>query len=918
LRRANEFHKVAHKHRVKDYIKIAKRIELQEERLLRDKMKLLIIILCTLMFAGCADNNLTMKGVQAFDSENYTTAYEELAPLAVRGDPEAQFYVAKMHYFGFGIPKDLDIAFIRYTDSAEQGYMKAQHNLGLMYMNGESTDTNPELGYEWIAKAAAQGLALSQVLMGIALTSEGSPLKQDITRGLEYYKAAALQNYPSAFTLLGEYFSFREHDFVQAGEYYDKGAALGDPGAMHRLSYVYMGGTLRTQDKEKAHNLLKTSAEKKYLPSYYDLAMSYMWGNGVKQNVGAAINWLKKSAVEANDPRAMESLAQTQLENRSGYLTQVSVLDSIESGVELRKKAAELGNALAQLNLFVQYYNGTHVPNSKSEAIKWLKASSENGNPDAQFELAKQYLNGWDVPKDQKKGISLYESAAESGHDEAILALGFANFAGIGTKKNNVIALDWFKQLPEKDAALGIGLIYAYGGNGITQNREIAEMWFKRSDEPSGQALQPLLYMNESYGTIDLDRAAILIKQVAQDLDGSDLASLQGMLGELFSNANNLQQAYYWLDKASMNGDARAQLLLGELLLDGTGIERDIKQGRKWLSESARQGYPFAALMAGNSYLGEDIGGNIDLTASRHWLRKSVQEDNRNAQLAAVTLALTYLAGLADPKLQGYDSDLVAARYWLELAEKTEGESDDWVLEILAVLSKAERNEVKKLAAEERRIALKKARDEKERLARIENKNRLAYQEEQRRQRKAEKTNWFGLLVGAAIVGYAVNKYEQKKSKKYSSKSYDFSKTHGMSSSDLGMELLRQKQERGISGRGYVAPFQRRGIGYDPNSSLSLNTATSSSQNSNLCSYFIDGKTVSISKQNSWTSCPSNLNIPNRTGNHFDLSQMGQSSGTPRMLDHGRSATSADYCYYSGNIQIPKANYGSCPSNINY
>ena len=34
LRRAVEFHKVAYKHRVKDYIKIAERIELQEEKLL--------------------------------------------------------------------------------------------------------------------------------------------------------------------------------------------------------------------------------------------------------------------------------------------------------------------------------------------------------------------------------------------------------------------------------------------------------------------------------------------------------------------------------------------------------------------------------------------------------------------------------------------------------------------------------------------------------------------------------------------------------------------------------------------------------------------------------------------------------------------------------------------------------------------
>ena len=36
LRRAIEFHKVAHKHRLRDYVEIAKRIEIQEEKLLRE------------------------------------------------------------------------------------------------------------------------------------------------------------------------------------------------------------------------------------------------------------------------------------------------------------------------------------------------------------------------------------------------------------------------------------------------------------------------------------------------------------------------------------------------------------------------------------------------------------------------------------------------------------------------------------------------------------------------------------------------------------------------------------------------------------------------------------------------------------------------------------------------------------------
>jgi hypothetical protein len=36
LRRAIEFHRFAFKHRVKEYIKVTERIELQEENLLRD------------------------------------------------------------------------------------------------------------------------------------------------------------------------------------------------------------------------------------------------------------------------------------------------------------------------------------------------------------------------------------------------------------------------------------------------------------------------------------------------------------------------------------------------------------------------------------------------------------------------------------------------------------------------------------------------------------------------------------------------------------------------------------------------------------------------------------------------------------------------------------------------------------------
>ena len=607
-------------------------------------MKLLIIILCALLFAGCADKNLTMKGVQAFDAENYTTAYEELAPLAVRGDPEAQFYVAKMHYFGFGIPKDLDIAFIRYTDSAEQGYMKAQHNLGLMYINGLSTDTNPELGYEWIAKAAAQGFALSQFMMGVALTMEGSPLQQDITRGLEYYEAAALQNYPEAFTQLGEHFAFRESDSVKAGDYFDKGAALGDPQAMHRLSYIYMGGTLRTQDKEKAHNLLKTSAEKKYLPSYYDLAMSYIWGNGVTQSAEQGVEWMKKAAIEANDARAMESLAQILIEHRSGYLTRVKDLDSIESGVKWRKKAATLNDASAQLNLFVQYYNGDHVSASMTEAIKWLKASAKNGSLDGQYELGRQYINGWDVPKDHKKAFALYNSAAKGGHVEAIRAVGSCYFAGVGVEKNAASALEWLKKIPDKDSAFLIGAVYMDGGIGVPQDRDLAEEWFRKSDDPFAMAILPILYLVKKYGAVNLEKGLSLAREVEANLEGESRIMVQTALMVAYDENNNVEEKFYWLNKLSDAGDARSQAVLGIYRMTGDGIQKDPDKGIQLLTKAARNGSVDAQYFLGVLYyIGSQEAGlgryiETDEKKAKYWLSMAIAQGDSRADEVLLVL----------------------------------------------------------------------------------------------------------------------------------------------------------------------------------------------------------------------------------------------------------------------------------------
>ena len=584
-----------------------------------------------------------MKGVQAFEAEDYSKAYEELAPLAVRGNPEAQFYVAKMHHLGLGIPKNLNIAFMRYKDSAEQGFMEAQHNLGIMFIDGLSTNVNPELGFDWIAKAAEQGLAVSQYTMGMALTAD-SPLQLDITRGIEYLEAAALQNHAKALTMLGEHFSFREIDYSKSFDYFEKGAALGEPHAMYRLSYVYMHGTLKAKDQEKAHYLLKASAEKKYLPSYYDLAMSYLWGNGIKQSFEKGIEWMKKSAIEANNHNAMEALAQILLEHRSSYLTKVNDLDDIKSGIEWRIKAATMDNASSQFNLFVQYYNGDYVPSSKTEAIKWLKASAKNGHIEGQNELGRQYINGWDVPKDYKKAFSLYKRAATKEHSAAIKAVGASYIEGLGVEKNATLALKWLKKLPDEESAFLIGKVYMDGGIGVAQNRSLAEEWFRKSNEPLAMTLIPFLYLNDEYGIVNIEKGLSLAKEIMPSLAGEFRNMIQGALMRAYDKKNNLKEKFYWLNKLSDSGDTQFQALLGMYLVSGNGIQKDIDRGIELITKAAINNNADAQYYLGLIYfIGSQEAGlgnyiEVDREKSLYWLSMLTEQGGPRADEFIIAL----------------------------------------------------------------------------------------------------------------------------------------------------------------------------------------------------------------------------------------------------------------------------------------
>ena len=66
------------------------------------------------------------------------------------------------------------------------------------------------------------------------------------------------------------------------------------------------------------------------------------------------------------------------------------------------RKAAEQGDAEAQLNLGNAYSKGAGVAKDLTKAAKWYRKAAEQGNYDAMLALVKAYRKGEGVPKDDR------------------------------------------------------------------------------------------------------------------------------------------------------------------------------------------------------------------------------------------------------------------------------------------------------------------------------------------------------------------------------------------------------------------------------------------------------------------------------------------------------------------------------------
>jgi TPR repeat protein len=114
------------------------------------------------------------------------------------------------------------------------------------------------------------------------------------------------------------------------------------------------------------------------------------------------------------------------------------------TALRIWRPLAEQGNADAQSNLGVMYFEGQGVPQDHAEAIKWFRLAAAQGLDDAQDYLGIMYTQGKGVPQDHAAAVGWFRQAAAQGHGSGQSNLGVMYSKGLGVARDPVLALMWW------------------------------------------------------------------------------------------------------------------------------------------------------------------------------------------------------------------------------------------------------------------------------------------------------------------------------------------------------------------------------------------------------------------------------------------------------------------------------------------
>lgn len=327
-----------------------------------------------------------------------------------------------------------------------------------------------------------------------------------------------------------------------------------------------------------------------------DAGVQYATGKGVAQNRERGVGMVKDAA-ERGDKTAMSTLAYwNRNANNAGVAIDLSLSHAWAA------KAAAAGDVDSMTVTGIDLLNGTGVAVNSDEATRWLTLAAAQGDAIANVTLGHLYAGllvavpGYRAKPDMAKAEEAYRKAIAAGSKDAVDQLALLYEGGLGIEPDWPRAFAIRKPLADAGDPVSetyIGL-YHERGYGVFKDMKKAAEWFaKAAAHGSARGNYELgrLYF-DGEGVPENETLGVKYTRQAAVQGFPEALHYMGLM--LFNGVSGLRkddiEAEQLIRLAAEKRNVRAAHDLGLMYEQGSGVEKDRAESRKWFKACAAAG----------------------------------------------------------------------------------------------------------------------------------------------------------------------------------------------------------------------------------------------------------------------------------------------------------------------------------------
>lgn len=260
----------------------------------------LLLAAVAVIGAGCDRNPPAAPEIvkAAGPTNSLSTAEREWLDRAEQGDAEAQFRLGLLYLSGFETPTDPEMATARFRAAASSFLTNNSH-----HASGSAPAPDAAKALTWLLRSAEQGHQWAQPLLG-DLYRTGRGTATNITEAIKWYKTSAENgNQWSAYELAMIYSEGRggqPKDLVEGLKWYHQAAEAGIVWAQYELGALYDKSKDIPRDPGQAARWYGQAAQQGHDWAEYSLAYLYYTGRGVDKDYAKALLWFQRAAEQGN------------------------------------------------------------------------------------------------------------------------------------------------------------------------------------------------------------------------------------------------------------------------------------------------------------------------------------------------------------------------------------------------------------------------------------------------------------------------------------------------------------------------------------------------------------------------------------------------------------------------------------------